>query len=326
MQFSVDSFITDALSEVDRVIGSFTHTVFNNLVNNNQTVITLCFTFYIMFLGYKFMTHTLSADIMTITRRIVVMLVVYALIMNLELFDMFLYKIFTQEPTEIAKVIVSGGGAQDVGNALNDVYAHGMKTVKMFMGTANWHNIRPILYAIAVWIVTFATCIYALMLLIFAKMAMAIILALAPLFLIFILYDSTRGLFDSWLRQLINFGLVPIVTSAILALMLSIITRTLPDPTKPLDMQDFLTLIPFMSLSLTMLLLLSKVFHICSSLSHGFALSNFSKGIRDTYDSMTRKRHSSNDGGDGGGNSASNAIRDKRQQKTESAREKRIEA
>jgi len=56
-----------------------------------------------------------------------------------------------------------------------------------------------------------------------AKLALAVLLGLAPLFFMLLLFQSTRDFFSSYLRQVVNFALVPVFTAAILSLTLQII-------------------------------------------------------------------------------------------------------
>ena len=104
---------------------------------------------------------------------------------------------------------------------------------------------------------------------------MAIALALGPIFLPFILWESTRGWFVSWLRKLFNFALIPIVTASILSLMLSVMDLVLPDLHRQATQgnPDFFTMGLFGGLSLVTAFLLKQSLSIASSLSGGLTLA-----------------------------------------------------
>ena len=281
MEISSDSFFTSCLKMVDGVIGNFVDHVFHTLVSQHSGEITLCFTLYVVLIGYRFMTHSLSSDVLTITKHLILMLIVYGLIMNFSLYTKFIYNVFTQEPENLAQAIVTNsGGTTDISGALDKFYAAGIGTAQVFLSAVTVTKLAPLFYAGGVLLVTVILCVAALLLFIYAKMAMAIGLALAPIFLIFMLWDSTRGLFNAWLGKLINFALVPIVTCAILSLMLSVANQTLPDPTAPFKEQNLFNIGAFMVLSLATVSLLSRVFHICSALAgSGIALKGITEGI-----------------------------------------------
>lgn len=280
MTISVNTFFTDTLNTVDSVIGQYVQTTYQNLVSANSGVITLIFTFYICFIGYRFLTQTLNSDLMTITRHMVVMLIVYGLLMSWNLYNEFFYNIFTNEPNYIASVMTGGSVTSPnlyVGQAIDNIFNQGMTATRELFTQANWHDLLYLLYGVIVFAITMAMCIFALLLFIYAKMALAVALALGPMFLLFLLWDSTRGYFSAWLRKLFNFALVPIITCAILSLMLSVINVTLPELNVPPQSLQFEGMVPFLGLALATTLILSQVLPICSALSGGMTLASLSK-------------------------------------------------
>ncbi|WP_342220226.1 type IV secretion system protein [Rickettsiella endosymbiont of Miltochrista miniata] len=275
MMLSAQSFITDTLTAVDGVIGHYVQTVYLQLaVQYNSTLLLLC-TLYILLLGYRFTMHTLSADFSTISRHLIVLCIVYGLITNWSLYYLFVYNLFTNEPGDIAQVMVNASNPltsdQSIAQALNQVYSTGMDaSKKLFNG-----GIRLFFCSIFIFVFTFVCCLTALGLLIYAKLAMAIALALGPIFLPFILWESTRGWFGSWLRKLFNFALIPIVTASILSLMLSVMELVLPDLNSQAAQgnPDFFTMGLFGGLSLVTAFLLKQSLPIASSLSGGLTLA-----------------------------------------------------
>jgi type IV secretion system protein VirB6 len=282
------TFITDTLTAVDHVIGHFVQTVYQQLVQQHSSTLMLLCTLYILVLGYRFTMHTLSADLYTISRHFIVLAIVYGLIMHWSLYHLFIYNIFTNEPGQITQVIVNASGqlnpGETIAQALNHVYSTGMETAGQLFDA---HTIRLFICSIVVICFTFLCCLSALGLLIYAKLAMAIGLALGPLFLSFILWESTRGWFVSWLRKLFNFALLPIITVSILALMLSVMDLVLPDLNRQAAQgnPDFFTIGLFGGLSLVTAFLLKQSLSIASSLSGGVtlaALSHVGSMVRST--------------------------------------------
>ncbi len=270
MMLSAQSFITDTLTAVDSVIGHYVQTVYLQLAAQyNSTLLLLC-TLYILLLGYRFTMHTLSADFSTISRHLIVLCIVYGLITHWSL-----YNLFTNEPGHIAQVMVNASNqlapSETIAQALNHVYSVGMEAAKKsFSGGIKLFFCRIFIFAF-----TFVCCLTALGLLIYAKLAIAIALALGPIFLPFVLWESTRGWFVSWLRKLFNFALIPIVTASILSLMLSVMELVLPDLNSQAAQgnPDFFTMGLFGGLSLVTAFLLKQSLPIASSLSGGFTLA-----------------------------------------------------
>ncbi|WP_196295989.1 type IV secretion system protein [Anaplasma phagocytophilum] len=56
---------------------------------------------------------------------------------------------------------------------------------------------------------------------------LAFLLTLAPIFITFLLFQVTKGLFDGWLKMLVNFMLQPVILFAALAFLNQVIITSL---------------------------------------------------------------------------------------------------
>lgn len=281
---SVHTFFSGTLTTVDTVVSHFVNQVYTHLIQANFTVITVLFTLYIMFLGYRFMLHKANADLGNIIRHLIVMLCVYGLITSWNLYDLLVYSIFTNEPGHIAQIIVdsaSKSGGLSVAEVLDGIFESVIHATMEFFGQVNFSvtGIAFIFYGALVFLIGSVMCVFALLLFIYAKMMMAVALGLGPIFILFILWEPTKGLFSSWLSKLITLALIPIVTTAILMLMLSVIDVTLPGITQTSDSLQFYGIAPFLGLSLATAIILSQVLNICSSLGGGLTMMRLSEGL-----------------------------------------------
>lgn len=285
---SVNTFFTDTFNKVDAVIGNFVNLAYEHFIQANSGMITLLFTVYIMFLGYRFLNHDHHFGMYQIMRHMIVMLVVYGLVMRWDLYNTFIYNIFTNEPGNIAKIMIDSANGTSITQALDSIYQSVVDAAMGFFGQINFSasGIAFFFYGILVFVIGMAMCVFALLLFIYAKMMMAIIIALGPIFILFYLFDTTKNLFGSWLQQLITIALIPIITSAILVLMLSVIHVTLPNLNQPVETMQFYGIAPFLGLSLATAMLLSQVLKICSSLGSGLTLDGLSKGANISSDSL----------------------------------------
>lgn len=282
MSINTDTFITDSLNTVDTVINHFVHASFTNLVQNNHGVITLCMTLYIVWLGYRFMMHSLPMDLNTVN-RLVLLIIVYALVTQWNLFYTFIYNIFTNEPGEIMKSMSTQDGTAGSGvyKGLNAVYSQGMKAAWMLFGKGGnftFDSIRMYFFGFLVVMATCAGCLIALAYIIYAKMAVAIMIFLAPIFLLFLLWESTRELFNKWLQTTLNYALIPVIVCGILMMILSVINETLPGLSM-ISQNNFLGIIPFIGLMLISALLFTQVPNIASALGGGIALTGISAAV-----------------------------------------------
>ena len=59
-----------------------------------------------------------------------------------------------------------------------------------------------------VWVLIGLLCVYTMFLIALSSIALAVLLALGPLFIVLLLFDSTRRFFEAWLAQLANYALI----------------------------------------------------------------------------------------------------------------------
>ena len=57
---------------------------------------------------------------------------------------------------------------------------------------------------------------------------LSVLLALGPLFILLTLFDATRRLFDAWIHELTNYGLVSVLTVMVTTLLLDLLRRNRP--------------------------------------------------------------------------------------------------
>lgn len=279
----VSAFFSGTLATVDAVIVDFVNKAYTNLVQEYSTSITLVFTVFIMLIGYQFLFRRDRMDVIALIRHLIVMLCVFGLVMNWNLYNIFVYNIFTNEPAHISQILTSATGKiqsqTSMAYALDQIYEAVVDTSVSFFGQINFSvtGFAFIIYGGFVFLIGSLMCVFCLLLFIYAKMMMAIALALGPIFILFLLWESTQNLFAAWLKKLITLALIPIVTSIILVLMISVISVTLPDINQPTDNLRFYGIAPFLGLNLATILILSQVFRICSALGGGISLSSISR-------------------------------------------------
>jgi type IV secretion system protein VirB6 len=274
----------------------------------------LIFTLYVMMLGYQFISHNHHFQLGDVIKRIILMLCVFGLIMNWQLYHLFVYNIFTNEPANITHILIGAAGdghaSGDIATALDDIGEAVVNAASGFFGEISFSasGVAFFFYGLLVFFIGMLMCIYALLLFIYAKMMMAVSLALGPIFILFIMWEPTKGLFNAWLNKLITIALIPIITSAVLVLMLSVINVTLPHLRQPVGDMQFVGIVPFLGLCFTTVLILSQVLKISSALGGGISIAGLSSGAAmasSTWNKLGMPQHLRNIGNIGNRKSVS---------------------
>ncbi len=79
----------------------------------------------------------------------------------------------------------------------------------------------PAFGATALWLSSIILLVSTLGLLILAKLMLGLLLAIGPLFVGLLLFDTTKGFFEGWLRTALGFALVPLATVVFMAGLLA---------------------------------------------------------------------------------------------------------
>jgi type IV secretion system protein VirB6 len=117
----------------------------------------------------------------------------------------------------------------------------------------------------------FCAVIYAAFLMALGKIFLAVLLAIGPIFVLGLLFEATKGFFQSWLNQIMNsifkFALAVAVVRLIMAInQIYISSMDLSAPNVPSSL-------PVLAISLISLLVLTQVPSLASALGGGVAVS-----------------------------------------------------
>jgi type IV secretion system protein VirB6 len=108
----------------------------------------------------------------------------------------------------------------------------------------------------------------------FASIASSVLLAIGPLFIAMLLFESTRRFFDSWIAQLANYALITILTVLVGTLMLHV-AQSYTQQTAARGSLQVVDALDMILVAVIVLLLLRQIMPIAAALAGGLALSSF---------------------------------------------------
>lgn len=273
------------ITQLDTIILSFVQGAFGSLTPAIQTLWRMMFVIFIAVYGYKIMIsgRFSAADLLSHCVKIIILL---ALATQWDLFFLIVFNMLTDLPSDIAGQIMQaaaasfGAGAQagtvDTANtALSRFFERGMAVSATVLQGAGWRDIGQYLYAFAIWLGTIGLTGYAAMLIILAKLAVAVLLGIGPLFILLLIFANTRALFEGWLRTLLNYALIPVFVYTLLAILLTLAEAPLAHLEAHSGAADALisAVGPFLLISTIAVLLLAQILNIAASVTGGVSLS-----------------------------------------------------
>jgi type IV secretory pathway VirB6-like protein len=280
------SIVSSILDCVDQVGADLVAHTYANMVHHYADMIWI---FAGIYLGFMFLQamqgkHTFF-DLLNITFRLVFILM---LTLNYHYFCLFIYDVFTKEPLVMVKAITINGtnaGSQSISQGLDAYLNAGLVHANKLFMMGSWTNPTYCLFGALVLVAAVLGAIYAAGLIILAKCAITILLALSPLFIFCALYDMTRGMFEAYIRHLFTYALIPILSSAILMILFSV-TDFVTQFMQQSPNSSFMAIAPFLFMCGIQVYLLAQVFSKASALGSGFALGGFASTMRQMKNNM----------------------------------------
>jgi type IV secretion system protein VirB6 len=236
-------------------------------------IVTLA-TIYIMVWGYMHLTGKIEEPVVAGLKRIIVVAVVLGISLRLWLYNSLIVDTFYYAPAQLASALVGAGDPvgtidaiwQSGGTVAGNLWAKG----GLLSGDFGFYLAGAI-----VWILIGALCIYAMFLIALSNIALAVLLALGPLFIALLFFETTKRFFSAWIGQLANYALITVLTVMVGALLLQIVnsyaSQTAARGTAILTV-DALNMV---LVAVLVFLMMRQVMPIASALAGGVALNSF---------------------------------------------------
>jgi len=261
---------TDILNQVDAITLGFTAKAFQAVVDAHVTELRLMLVAYFACYGIAIVQGWVPITMKEIAKHVLKAILIFSIATNWGNFTVFFYNTFTSGPDKLMSALV--GGAEP-SQQLGVVFDKGMAAASQIYENAGRWDFGQMSVGFIVMMSTILLTAYALFLLILSKLGLAILLSLGPIFVPLLLWQSTKGLFQSWLHYVINFSLIPVLTLGFLGLIISILEGSVLKIEQVGDRPLIYHTLPYLLTGFITLLLLAQVPRLASSLGSGIALS-----------------------------------------------------
>ncbi|MBS0341344.1 MAG: type IV secretion system protein [Proteobacteria bacterium] len=236
-------------------------------------VVTLA-TVYVMVWGFLSLTGRIQEPVWEGVKRIVFIGIVLGLGLRLWLFNSLIVDTFFIAPGQLAAVLA---GSNDPVGVIDTIWDRGGTVASNLWNKGGVLNgdFGFYLAGAIVYLIMGGVAVYTLFLLALSKLALALILAIGPVFICFLFFESTRRFFEAWIAQLANYALVAVLSTLVATLMLKVVssyaTQTAARGAAIVTV-DALNMVLCAAL---VLLVMRQVMSIASGLASGIALSSF---------------------------------------------------
>jgi type IV secretion system protein VirB6 len=236
-------------------------------------------TLYVVAWGYLHLTGKIDEPVVTGLKRILAMALILGVGLRLWLYNTLIVDTFYNAPAQLAAAMV--GGADPVAT-IDTIWERGGAVAGNLWdkGGVLTGDFGFYLAGALVWCLMGVLCVYAMFLIALSSIALAVLLALGPLFIAMLFFDATRRFFAAWVTQLINYALITVLTVMVAALLLQVVqsyaTQTAARGTAILTVDALHMLL----IAVLVFLVLRQVMPIASGLAGGASLNSFGLASR----------------------------------------------
>lgn len=273
--------ITALLDQVDHITNAFTFNGYSALVNSCKTQIHVAIVIYIAMLGWSVMNGWIEMSVSYLTKHVVKIAIAVSLATKWSFFSLFVYNVLSNGPNELSHILsqclanATSVSSSGVNETLQQIFDQGMQLGVATWNTGGMNSLSFYLYGLLIWLATFFIVGIALLEFVVAKFGLALLLVLAPIACLLLLWEGTKGIFESWLRQLLSFALVPLFVTASLMLLLTLLKSALATMQAAITQGDY-TLVhiaPFLLGSIVGVGLLLKAASMASGIGGGLVVN-----------------------------------------------------
>lgn len=224
------NIVSEILDSIDETSAGVVSSAFAALGGEFLPFVQVMMIVAVAMFGMSLWFGIISTPIADFAKKAFIWITCLSILANWLYFDIFFYQIFTESPDEIGFLLLESidpsiTSSGEITSAFGTVLENGIIASGAAFASDGWF--LPIVIGALIFIGTIGVVGYALALIILSKVAMACVLAIGPIFIMFLMFDMTRQMFSSWLQQLFNFGFISILTYTVMAFFLKLIQISL---------------------------------------------------------------------------------------------------
>ncbi|GLK73643.1 type IV secretion system protein [Ancylobacter dichloromethanicus] len=281
--------ITSLLQSVDQLGQNYVSSAYQAIANAATSggatgVAGLLLTLYVIFWGVGIWQGTATGGPADHAFRLFRAFVIYTLATSWGDFQTLVYNALNNGPSAIGNALLSvvttanntGTSANltsvnGVQNALQNMWDTTNSATEAFLQNAGITNWGPYIFAAVFYVVMAVLIGFAIFLIVLSKMFMWLLLALAPVFIILLLFGVTSRFFSGWLGSIAQYFVVQVLVYAFLAFYVSLIQQSIDTLNGVANSKSatWATIGPVVLLAIIGILLLSQINNVAAAIAGG---------------------------------------------------------
>lgn len=210
------------LKDFEQPITQFVSNAVQNVSSYVDAPLRVAVMLYIVIYGVAVMRGAIQEPILDFAWRSIRIVAVILLATNAAAYQQYVTGVFFESlPKEISNAIAGSGLDMKSGQPFDQLLNKGVEVATQIYEQAGITNIAPALIAAILLVFTAISGFLQFAIMLYAKVGLALVLALGPIFIALMLFEATRTFGEAWTRQLANFVILHVLVVALIGLMLT---------------------------------------------------------------------------------------------------------
>lgn len=270
------TFYADLIAKVDSICDEWVLTKAAAVIQAITPVSTSLLIIYIAFFGLAMMRGKVEEPIQDAAGRIAKIGIIVGMALSLGNYQHYVYSFLWNTPDQMARVLSGTTKLSQVG-VLDAMYDAGMSVgdkawAKMGLSEGFAGNLAYFFTALVAYASTLLLTGYDAVLMILAKIALSILLAIGPICIVLVLFQATQKFFESWLGLAMNFVFLSILAAAATSFCNSLTGNFLTDLAS-VEGVNLRAVLQMLLLAVMSAVVLAQIPSLASSLGGGAALT-----------------------------------------------------
>jgi type IV secretion system protein VirB6 len=211
-----------AYTFMDGKLDQFLNADVSNVIAQVAGPMRAALVLYVILYGFAILRGSITEPILDFAIRSLKLAFIYMLATTVAYSDWVTQPLFHTLPDTLTQAI-SGSATPDVGTAFDSFFARAAYLADKIGKTATPVNLGPLLLSGAVYFVGALSAALGFGVVIIAKVTLALLVALGPIFIACALFDASRRFFFGWLSQAVNYILLMALIVTVFQLILSLV-------------------------------------------------------------------------------------------------------
>ena len=217
----------DTFSKIDQQLAEpiqqFVTEGVSNLASAVSGPLKAAVTLWIIFQGIAIMRGLVNEPVLDFAVKAMKVVVIVALATQVSTYNEYVKNVFFEAlPKEIGNALAGSGAIVPNANAFDSFVQKGYQSAEGLWRQGGLTNPGPAFLGAFVMLIAGFGAVVAYTVSLYAKVALAIVLAVGPVFIALALFNSTKRFTESWLGQVVNYVVLQALVMVVLSLVLKV--------------------------------------------------------------------------------------------------------